>query len=149
MLDRKYSLAKPEDVRVLWRMNNSRVNLMLALLYAINETYSKVGYLIQSSKGIDLERQAYMAIAIGEGRARRLLLSAKLQQLLKSCDMTMTRQMGGRVKSVVARKTRGQPRPPGALADINQKGLFIFGDMFDDNNLMNVVINDIMFAEDT
>ncbi len=147
LLDRAYSLDKPSDVRALWDMNSHKVKLMLALVYSINDLQAKVGYLIRLERKADLVWKAHYAEQVGMERAKRLRMTAKLQQLCKLTGMTMTRQMGGRVKYIVTRTKKGQPRPPGALVDLNQKGLFVFADMYSEEALQNLVINEVMFRE--
>lgn len=43
---------------------------------------------------------------------------------------------------------RGQPRPPGCLTHISQKGLFLFSDMYTEEALLNLIVNETMFQEE-
>lgn len=149
LLDREYRLSKPEDVRALWNMNSHKIKLMLALVYKINESYSKIGYSIKRERAMrDDEWKARIATEIGHAKASRIRLTGKLKDLCRLTGMTMSRQMGGRITYIVSRiPARGQRRPPGALKDLNQKGLFIFADMYSEDQLLGLIVNEAMFGD--
>jgi len=148
MLTKYYRLDRPGDVRELLKLSK-KVHLLLALIYAVNELQATAGYeYAQVRRAKSPERQAIHVKSFEKLRDKRIVLYRKLTQYMSIYGLCARTAIGGRVRAVCRRlPARGAARPGGSLNYISQKGLFVFSGLYDEDQLLSIIVNEAMFTE--
>lgn len=148
MINREYKLNNPAEVRALINMGNNDLNVALGLVYAHNAKVSEIAYLQrkQRSRGFQLWEENQLGLYIES----KYTLRNQLKQVLALYRMRISYGTGGRIESLIFRKTRRRdPRPTGGITYVSQEALFPFSDMYSQERFTEWLVNRTIMAETT
>ena len=147
VIDRKYNLNTPADVRAILASNNTWLKMTLSVCYWHNhhayQIHSSFSRHAKALKNKDPHRAQDEFNRAQKSQVMKLEYRSKLKGLLEMRGFKIKyRQMSGSVCGFQRKSIkRGVPdETPGSVVNINQSSLFLFSDLYTEEALLNLHI---------